>query len=75
MIDTDHCAGCGICRHLLPGLIYSDGFTARVTPDSDTLIDGNEILQRRISEAVISCPCGALHGPRSLESAETAQEL
>lgn len=73
-IDTNHCAGCGICRRILPNLIDSDGFTARIRPDSETLIHGNEILQRRVSEAVISCPCGALHGPTPSDSAETAQK-
>lgn len=72
-IDTEKCAGCGLCRNTAPTVFYIDGFQARLTSEGEGLLEGDELLKCRVREIVDSCPCEALHieyGPDERETAE-----
>ncbi|MCF7933287.1 MAG: ferredoxin [Spirochaetia bacterium] len=59
-IDTDKCAGCGLCSHIAPTLFFIDGYHACLMPDSEELIKDDEILRCRVQEILETCPLSAI---------------
>ncbi len=54
------CIGCGSCRESLPEIFYLDGYMARVLPEADDLLEGNDILLQRVKELMAECPAEAI---------------